>query len=377
MRAESADEAALVQERLAQEGIEAVVLTRQGAELTSDRQAAARAARYSLMTDWCRRAGILHLLLGHHRGDQAETLMLRLGRGSGVDGLAAMAPVIENAYLRLLRPLLGVPRDRLLALLASRGMHWVDDPSNEDPSFARVRVRQLLPDLREDGFTEQRLAATATRMGRARAALEAAATALLARAAAIYPEGYATLCGAELIRADEEIGLRALARLLVCIGGNRHGPRLERLERLYGWLSRGVGGGRTLAGCRIVRRSNGRILIYREAAASRDAVPATAGCLWDGRFRLSASGPRDSKLHRLGPDGWAQIRSDGHLAAAKMLPAGVRDAIPAIWRLEQVVAVPHLSYRAESLKEEGGEGMELAFLPGRSLGGACFSVLPG
>lgn len=189
MRPESADEAVSVRERLNSAGIEAVVLTREGPALKSDRQAAARQARYALMTEWCLHAGVLHLLLGHHQGDQAETLMLRLGRGSGVDGLAAMAPILENAHLRLLRPLLGVPRDDLIAFLRSRKMDWIEDPSNQDTAFARVRVRRMMPGLGEEGLTEARLAATARRMARARVALEGAATELLARAAAIYPEG--------------------------------------------------------------------------------------------------------------------------------------------------------------------------------------------
>jgi tRNA(Ile)-lysidine synthase len=377
MRPESAAEAASVRDRLAEAGVEAVVLTRRGAAFKSDRQAAARQARYALMTEWCSRAGILHLLLGHHRGDQAETLMLRLGRGSGVDGLAAMAPVSDNPHLRLLRPLLGVPRECLVTFLQSRGLDWVEDPSNEDTSFARVRVRRLLPGLGQEGLTEPRLAATARRMARARVALECAATELLARAVAIYPEGYAVLEAGELRAAPEDTGLRALSRLLTCIGGNRHGPRMERLERLYEWLSRGEGGGRTLAGCRIVRRQPGHVLVCREAAAAEDAVLAADGTLWDGRFRLAADGPLDTQLGRLGPDGWAQVRAKKPDLCAENLPADVRNAIPAIWSLEEVVAVPHLHYCAIPLNEGVEDGTELTFLPLRSLGAARFSAVPG
>jgi tRNA(Ile)-lysidine synthase len=377
MRPESASEAAAVRERLITAGVEAVVLTRDGPDLKSDRQAAARRARYALMTEWCRQSGVLHLLLGHHQGDQAETLMLRLGRGSGVDGLAAMAPISENAHLRLLRPLLGVPRDRLAAYLRSRGVDWVEDPSNEDAAFARVRLRRMLPGLGEEGLTEPRLAATARRMARARVALESAATGLLARATAIYPEGYAMLAHGELLAAPEEIGLRALARLLTCIGGGQHGPRLERLERLYEWLARGDGGGRTLAGCRIVRRGAGLVLVCREAAATGEAVPAADGAVWDGRFRLSTDSGHGAMVRRLGPDGWAQIKDRGPNFGAESLPAEVRNAIPAIWRLEEVAAIPHLHYYRMPLEGDPLDRSELTFLPARSLGAARFLAVPG
>lgn len=383
MRPESAAEAADVWERLIAAGVDAVVLTRVGPALKSDRQAAARRARYALMTEWCRHAGVLHLMLGHHQGDQAETLMLRLGRGSGVDGLAAMAPVTENAHLRLLRPLLDVPREYLIAFLRSRGMDWVEDPSNKDTSFARVRVRRMLPDLAGEGFSELRLAATARRMARARVVLETAATELLARAVAIYPEGYAMLAPGELVAAPEETGLRALARLLTCIGGGEHGPRLERLERLYEWLARGGGGsgsgsgGRTLAGCRIAGRQGGLVLICREAAAVGEAVPATDGALWDGRFMLAADCGQDARMSGLGPGGWAQIKARGSNFGTKTLPSEVRNAIPAIWRLEEVTDVPHLHYQRMPLDGAPLEQSELTFFPARSLGAARFSAVPG
>lgn len=377
MRPESAGEAACVRNRLAGAGVDAVVLTRRGAVLRSDRQAAARRARYRLMTEWCRQAGVLHLLLGHHRGDQAETLMLRLGRGSGVDGLSAMAPVSENPHLRLLRPLLGIPREYLVSFLRSHGLDWVEDPSNEDTAFARVRLRRMLPELGAEGLTESRLAGTARRMARARMALESAATELLARTAAIYPEGYALLTLGALLAAPEDIGLRALSRLLACIGGGQHGPRLERLERLYEWLVRGEGGGRTLAGCRIVRRGPGEVSVCREPAATEDAVPATGGILWDGRFRLSADGLPDTRLGRLGPDGWAQILAAAPGLRAKKLPADARNALPALWRLEEVVAVPHFHYRATPPDDKADDLTELTFLPPRTLGPARFSVVPG
>jgi tRNA(Ile)-lysidine synthase len=373
MRPESSVEAAAVRERLEAAGVTAVVLTRKGPQLTADRQAAARQARYDLMTDWCREAGVLHLLLGHHRGDQAETFMLRLGRGSGVDGLAAMSPVSENADLRLLRPLLDVPRDRLEDFLRERGMDWVEDPSNRDAAFARVRMRELLPDLAGEGLTEMRLAATARRMARARNALEAAATELLARAVAIYPEGHALVSRDDLLAAAEETGLRALSRLLTSIGGGRHGPRLERLERLYGWIAGDAGGPRTLAGCLIVRKTDGRLLVCREAAATADPVDATPGAVWDGRFRLLTRSRGNKQLAGLGPEGWRQIRESDAGLPANDLPAAVRNALPAIKRLEEVVEVPHLLYRKLSDGMPAGDGVSLAFLPLRSLAPPRFS----
>ncbi len=380
MRAGSAAEARLVKSWLDARGIEARILTHEGPPPGADRQAAARRIRYALLGQWCREAGVLHLLLGHHQQDQAETLLLRLARGSGVDGLAAMAPVVETPSYRLLRPLLEVPRGRLEALLADRGQDFVRDPSNDDPAYARVRFRRMLPALAAEGMTPARLAATARRMARARVALEESATGLLGFAATIHPEGYAWIDTQSLCAAPEEVGLRALARVVTCIGGGEYGPRLERLERLHAWLADGdaPGRGRTLAGCRVLRRAAG-VLICREAGATAAAAPAVDGAVWDGRFRLSVSGPvrPGAELRALGRDGWAEVVSAQPELRGAGVPPPVRPGLPAVWGLDGVLAVPHLKYWRGAPAREAFGVENIAFHPARPLGAAKVSVGAG
>ncbi len=128
-----------------------------------------------------RRPAFFILLLAHHRDDQAETFLLRLARGSGLDGLAAMAAVVERPGCRLLRPLLAVPRASLVATLAAHDQAWLDDPSNRNDKFARVRLRRGHAILAREGLSAARLAATAGRLARARQALELPLARLLRR----------------------------------------------------------------------------------------------------------------------------------------------------------------------------------------------------
>ncbi|HMA16405.1 MAG TPA: tRNA lysidine(34) synthetase TilS, partial [Kiloniellaceae bacterium] len=197
LRPEAAREAAWVGRHLSAAGIAHRVLCWVGPKPPKNpggsRQAAARAARYRLLLAACEAEGFLHLALAHHLEDQAETFLLRLGRGSGLDGLAAMAPVGEAAGLRLLRPLLDCPRDRLKATLRARGLDWVEDPSNDDDAYARVRLRRLLPALAGEGLTPARLARTCRNLARARAALEVAVAGVLARAVRPDPAGFLDL----------------------------------------------------------------------------------------------------------------------------------------------------------------------------------------
>jgi tRNA(Ile)-lysidine synthase len=347
LRPESTAEAERVGAWLAVHSISQIILPWLGPKPDSDIQAAARAARYALLQGWCREAGILHLLLGHHRDDQAETLLLRLGRGSGVDGLSAMAEVQETAWVRLLRPLLTVPRTRLEASLAARGQtEWVDDPSNRNSAYARVRWRQALPGLAAEGLSPARLAATATRMGRARAALEAMVAETVLHRVDLHPAGYALVDRECLCTLSDELALRLLARLLLAVGGGVYPPRLERLERLLAGLRSVPAATRTLAGCRLEPYGD-RVLVCREAAKVQGPVALPPGgiVVWDGRFRMAVahSAPPGLVVQALGIQGWRRLvaESAGRLAG---VPAAVRPSLPVIVDESGVSAAPHLGY---------------------------------
>ncbi|MEL0112085.1 MAG: tRNA lysidine(34) synthetase TilS [Rickettsiales bacterium] len=132
LRDESAAEAEWAADQAVRLGVSSAILSLAGARHVSNLQARARAGRYGLLFEWCRAHGHLHLLVGHHRDDQSETVRMRAERGSGEDGLAAMAPVHERAHARVLRPLLDFPKARLQATLQARGLSSVSDPSNQD-----------------------------------------------------------------------------------------------------------------------------------------------------------------------------------------------------------------------------------------------------
>jgi len=145
LRPESAAEAAAVGALCAARGIPHDTLVWAEGPESGNLQARARQARRRLIADWARGRGIGDVALGHTLDDQAETVLLRLARGSGVDGLAAMAAVAEGDGVRWHRPLLGIGRGALRDWLRGEGVAWIDDPSNEDPRFDRVRVRAASP----------------------------------------------------------------------------------------------------------------------------------------------------------------------------------------------------------------------------------------
>lgn len=250
LRREAADEASATQALLQGQGIACEVLRWVGLKPVHGLQAAARAARYRLLFSACRRLGILHLLVAHHADDQAETVTMRAAHGSGPDGLAGMAAVVERRDARLLRPLLGVGRASLTALLRTRGLAWIDDPSNKDHRFERVRIRESGA-LTSEGFAED------VQRPRREAQVAEAAVATLE----FDEDGAPALDRDGLLRLQEDAANSLLSRVVQAVGRLDHPPRRQRLARAGLRLalpaSRGKSGkGQdfTLSGCRLMLR---------------------------------------------------------------------------------------------------------------------------
>ena len=283
LRVDSGKDAGAVASRARAAGLEAHILCWRGRKPRSDLEAAAREARYNLLGTWCRQHGVTGLYLAHTLEDQAETFLLRLARGSGIDGLSGMRPVAaipsaNGTGVVVVRPLLAQRRGSLRKFLEARGERWIEDPLNFDPRFARTRLRSSWQDLEALGLSPARIAAAASHMARARRALEADTRALLGRACQLSTD--TALVDPEAIRqAPAEIGLRCLAAVLMRISGRVYRPRFERLERLYVLLTEDrLVSARTLHGCRVGRAKkaqaifgSGTICITREEPRTRAA----------------------------------------------------------------------------------------------------------
>jgi tRNA(Ile)-lysidine synthase len=367
LRPGSRDEAETVGKWARALGLSHEILAWRGEKPKSNIQAEARAARYRLLAEACYRDGIAVLATAHHRDDQAETFLMRLARGSGVDGLSAMVGVSRIMGLTLVRPLLDVARFRLQTTLDRAGHDWIEDPSNEDTRFARVRIRILLHALAKEGVTAERLAATAHHMRRARLALDLAADDLAGQAARLDSAGFCSIGRDLLLAAPAETALRLLARALMAVAGSPYRPRLERLERLCWALSDTEKGRWTLAGCRI-SLNRGRIVIWREAGrAGLPEITLKPGgsALWDGRYRveIGRKAPGPVTVRALGEEGWRELRPVSPEKPGGSAEIG-RTCI-SFWRDGEILAAPHIvpdmapaaTYRATllgTLLSEGG-----------------------
>jgi tRNA(Ile)-lysidine synthase len=371
LRAASRDEALMVGRAAKALQVPHAILTwKHDGDVGASLQAKARAARYDLMAAYCHGHDIPALATAHHLDDQAETFLMRLKRGSGLDGLAAIPEEGRWAGLTLLRPLLDLPKARLVATLEEARVPFIVDPSNADPRFERGRMRNTADALVRLGLTPEAIALSARRLWRVRQALDQVAQDFLDAHAETSAAGYAVVDRAALAAAPEEIALRALARLIATVGGGEE-VRLAKLEALLPALKESPDKGHTLGRCRIAPHRGG-LGLFREIR--KDGLPVLRlrpgeRTLWDNRFRIEL-GRRESSpitVKALGEEGLRTLKERDALPLA--LPRLAVRALPACWRGTRLLGLPDLgqvpsSGAAPSLRHEKRLDCRAVFLRG-------------
>ncbi|MCV2880500.1 tRNA lysidine(34) synthetase TilS [Actibacterium sp. XHP0104] len=338
LRPEAAEEAAFVARLCADLGIPHQTLRWGGWDGQGNLMDRARDARQELIADWAAARGVGHVALGHTLDDQAETVLMRLARGSGVDGLSGMAARSVARGLVWLRPLLDVRREALRDVLRGAGQDWIEDPSNDDMRFQRVKARQALAQLADLGIDPAGLADTADRMTMAREVLEGAALSA-ARTMARVEAGDVVFDAAALADLPDETRLRLMAGAVCWVGSSPYRPRLSALRDA---LSEALAGrSRTLQGA-LLFPHRGTLRVTRElnAVSGQRCAPADR---WDGRWRVTGPDLPGAELRALGEAGLAQCgpwRDTG-------LPRVTLLASVSIWQGEALIAAPLAGFGAK------------------------------
>ncbi|UWQ95115.1 tRNA lysidine(34) synthetase TilS [Rhodobacteraceae bacterium M385] len=334
LRPESCEEAAQVAEECAALGHPHTTLNWHW-DGQGNLQDAARRARLRLIGDW--RGDIAHVLLAHTQDDQAETLLMRLARGSGVEGLSAMANTRAMGGWHIVRPLLTTTRAALRHYIDVLKVPYVDDPSNEDDTYERVRVRKAIAAL---GLDVAGLSDTAHRMDRARSALWARAADVAASYVTQSRFGDLRIDRDAFVTVERDTQLRLLAAALQWVS---HAPYRPRASALEGLLDRALsGGGGTLQGAE-VRVGKSHLHILREFAALKNTLVTQP--LWDGRWEVAGQGIERYNLRALGPDGWAQLPKDAALPDG--LSFHIAQTLPALFDNDRLAGFAPLNFGAE------------------------------
>ena len=357
LRPESADEACFVAARCTALGLPHTTLLWSGSKSRNGLANHAREARYRLLQahlDALVTKGLCAVVTAHTRDDQAETVLMRLARGSGCEGLSAMAPsrpITEGSSVQLLRPLLDFTKLRLAATLAERRLSWREDSSNGDDRFERVRVRRAMPTLAGIGLTSVALTRSARRMQATSDALKYADQAFVESIGLSFnDEVFASFDGAPFAMAPSLLRARLMARLIRRFGGETAAPDLQDVEYLIQELANATQTRMILGGV-VISKGQRRVRLWREPgriSTREHFIPHGSWSLWDGRFWLKRSGARTDVAVSVRPLG-----AGGYLQLAKLLrldkygaPAGAVQALPAFYSGETLISVPGLTDRS-------------------------------
>lgn len=340
LRPESATEAQQVARQARALGLPHAILVWQRETETGNLMAQARDARLRLLSGWALRNDLPAVALGHTADDMAETLLMRLARGSGIDGLAGMAEWRDAFGMRWLRPLLRVGRAELRDWLTERELSWIDDPTNEDEGYERVRVRQAIAAYNLDPAA---LAASARHLSEARDAL--AAYALHIARDAETDRGSLIIDRATLREAPPEIRRRLLVAACRWVTGADYPPRKATVAHALDAI---LAGGRVTLDGAMISHSGGRLRVAREAAAALRA-PSATGIIWDHRWRIEGLA-HATHVAATGFEALARLRwRDSGLSRDEAA------ASPGIWGGQRLLAAPLLEdapdLRAKPLRD--------------------------
>ena len=331
LRPEAVTEAAFVASACVALGVPHATLQWQRIETTGNLQDQAARARYGLMAGWAQRHGITHVAVGHTADDQAENFVMRLARKSGIDGLSGMRREWDQAGVTFARPFLFHARAKLQAYLSNAGIGWMDDPSNENDRFARVRARKAMVHLQRLGISTTVLSDVSAHLSDARQALESYSQDIAHRIV-ICRKGDVTIDWLGLQTSPSEVQRRVMIAALRWVSGSEYPPRFAALQNLEMAIFRRKD--KTLSGCRIVS-SDVSVRIFREYKAVA-GLSGPTDQIWDNRWQLK--GPHDPGL-QIGALGLKGLKACPDWRASGIPRLSLLSS-PAVWQGDTLVAAP-------------------------------------
>lgn len=274
LRATSTHEAKQVKAWLEQRGIAVVIKTWRGQKPITGVSATARDARYRLLTATCKAHGIQHMVLAHHLEDQAETVLLRMARQSGLDGLAGIQTDTTVSGVHVLRPFLGISKQALKAFLQDQKQVWIEDPTNQNPKYTRAKIRQNWSDVL-GALTPAWFANLAKDLRHVRDHYEDAVDAFLdqhAQTKKVNKQPQIVIDRLAWHKASKDVQARVLKQVLQQVGGNTYPPRSKSLAHVLDITRDPVATTRrTLAGC-VIKINKKQLFIWPESGKSKKRV---------------------------------------------------------------------------------------------------------
>jgi tRNA(Ile)-lysidine synthase len=350
LRKESSNEAKQTYKSLTKNKIKAKILTYKGEKFSSNIQKKARDLRYDLFEKYCAKNKIKFLILAHHQDDLIENFYIRLIRGSGIKGLTSLQNIFEyNKDFYLLRPLLNFNKQELLNVTKKSYSSWIEDPSNKNDKFLRVRIRKMQTKLQKEGFDPKRIIKTIENLTNTKNSLDFYIFKSEKKYLNFYKEGYATLKSSIFNNEAQEVIFRVIIKAIHFVSGEYYPPRSDSLKGLMKNLLAKSFKSSTLGGCLIEKKKN-IISFYRE---DRNVAVETLNKTkqktnWDDRFFVNKNFNNKQQfiVKKLGNHGIEYLKKNKFNDYGNKIPVHAKKTLPSFWNNKgQLLFVPFVNFK--------------------------------
>ena len=355
LRAESKQEAKFVKNEAKKLGFPTRILKWKGSKPNKRIQEEARNKRYSLLINFCRENNINNLYLAHHLDDQIETFLFRMFRGSGLQGLTSFSSSYERNGLTLIRPLIDTPKSELISYARRKKINWVEDPSNENQKYDRVKLRKVLPLIYKEGFDKKVFLKSVKKLRLANQALDQITKEFVLQYVIINKNISVFIKKELFLTAPEDVQLRVLQNTIRIFSGERYySPNYLKILNLMNWARNDNNISAKTLGGTIFRKRKGGLILYKEVKKLNDIKPIKLSKskykAWDNRFLIKINKSVKGEISYLGNEGVKILKSKKILGKKGFngIPLTALYSIPAMWDGKRLISAPFFDYSVDN-----------------------------
>tara|TARA_B100001123_G_scaffold44766_2_gene45850 strand:+ start:4620 stop:5888 length:1269 start_codon:yes stop_codon:yes gene_type:complete len=355
LRAESKQEAKFVKNEAKKLGFPTRILKWKGSKPNKRIQEEARNKRYSLLINFCRENNINNLYLAHHLDDQIETFLFRMFRGSGLQGLTSFSSSYERNGLTLIRPLIDTPKSELISYARRKKINWVEDPSNENQKYDRVKLRKVLPLIYKEGFDKKVFLKSVKKLRLANQALDQITKEFVLQYVIINKNISVFIKQELFLTAPEDVQLRVLQNTIRIFSGERYySPNYLKILNLMNWARNDNDISAKTLGGTIFRKRKGGLILYKEVKKLNDIKPIKLSKskykAWDNRFLIKINKSVKGEISYLGNEGVKILKSKKILGKKGFngIPLTALYSIPAMWDGKRLISAPFFDYSVDN-----------------------------
>ena len=351
LRKGSKEEALFVKEEASKLGLRSVILTWKGKKPSSKIQETARKERYNLLFDYCKENQISDLFIGHHLDDQIENFIFRMFRGSGIVGLTSFSNFSKRDGINLIRPLIEIPKSDLLLFAKKQKIKWVEDPSNLNLNFDRIKIRSTLQNFYDSGFDKKLFLKSINKLKSVNEDIDFFAESYVSKYIEIHENIFVSIRKEFFIKTPNEIQMRIIKNCIRLFAPNNlYSPKDAKINNLLKWMKNNSNIKAKTLGGTLFRKKNNEILLYKEVKNLNNIKPIDISksefkC-WDNRFLIRANKNFNGKISYLGPEGVKVLKSKkiDINKAKKNAPIAAVYSSPAIWDKKRLISAPIFDY---------------------------------